>query len=116
MLEKIQKTAAPASSAVLPSLRTTMEVSLVLSPESDVWLLHGKPLPGILKWVEYDADLRNLILVMIDGRVQGTGFPVPDDMRAYMMKAEEIYVIQVDTEGIKDMYIVPLASRRVKMN
>lgn len=98
-------------SPVYPSLMSMMMVDLVLSPESDVWLIYERPLPEALKWIEYDLDLESLILVSLSGKVQDFGMKVPPAMKKYLRRAKQIYAILFSDEKINDMCFVPLVVR-----
>lgn len=100
-----------ADSPVYPSLMSMMKVDLVISPESDVWMAHDKPLPEVLKWIEYDLDLENLILVSVSGKIQDFGMKVPPAMKKYLRKATHIFAIYQAEDHIKDMSRVPLVVR-----
>lgn len=98
-------------SPVYLSLMSMMKVDLVISPESDVWMLHDQPLPEVMKWVEYDQDLQTLTLVSLSGKVQDFGMRVPPAMQKYMKRATKIYAIHQGENEIKDMTVVPLLVR-----
>ena len=98
-------------SPVYPSLMSQMKVDLAISPESDVWLVYEKPLPEIMKWVEYDIDLETLTLVSMSGKIQDFGMKVPTALKKYMARATQIYAIHQGETEIKDMSVVPLLVR-----
>ncbi len=96
---------------VYPPLMTQMKVDLAVSPESDVWMIYEKPLPEIMKWVEYDIELQTLTLVSLSGKVQDFGMKVPAPMKKYMARATQIYAVHQGQNEINDMSVVPLVVR-----
>ncbi len=98
-------------SPVYPPLMSMMKADLVINPESDVWLIHDRPLPEVMKWIEYDIEMESLILVSLSGKIQSFGMKVPPAMKKYLRKGQHIYVIRQDEHGIQDMSIVPLVVR-----
>ncbi len=98
-------------SPVYPSLMSQMKVDLVLNPESDVWMIYERPLPEVMKWIEYDIEMESLILVSLSGKIQGFGMKVPPAMKKYLRKAKQVYAVRQDDNGIQDMSIVPLVVR-----
>jgi hypothetical protein len=103
----------PDNPLVQAPLASMMKVDFLLNKEGGVWLLHDKPLPGILKWVEYDADTERVMLVKRHGGVQDLGLKVPLSMGYSLMGAKEITAMLIDGDGkIVDFAIVPLVARQ----
>lgn len=98
-------------SPVYPSLMSQMKVDLVLNPQSDVWLIYERPLPEVMKWIEYDIEMESLILVSLSGKIQSFGMKVPPAMKKYLRLAKQVYAVRQDDNGIQDMSIVPLVVR-----
>lgn len=100
-----------ADSPVYPPLMTQMKVDLVLNPDSDVWMIYERPLPEVMKWIEYDIEMESLILVSLSGKIQSFGMKVPAAMKKYLCRAKRVYAVRQDEGGIQDMSIVPLVVR-----
>ena len=98
-------------SPVYPPLMSQMKVDLVLNPESDVWMIYERPLPEVMKWIEYDIEMESLILVSLSGKIQSFGMKVPPAMKKYLRHAKQVYAVRQDDGGIQDMSIVPLVVR-----
>ena len=94
-------------SPVLPSLASYMKVDFMFN-DKGVWILHDKPLPEILKWVEYDVEKGTVILNTAEGRTQELGLAIPVKAAARLRKSVEISVMLVKNGQIADMTIVPL--------
>jgi hypothetical protein len=96
-----------------PSLAKMMTVDLMVNERGNLWVLHDKPLPMILNWAEYDADLASLTLVAQDGEVLDLGMKIHKPLQKPMLEAREIYVVLLSQDEIKDMYILPLMVRSI---
>ncbi len=96
-----------------PDLRHDMRAELVTGDGGEVWILHDKPLPGILLWVEYDTVDSGITLCMEDGKIQKLGIRVNELMRKCLLKAKKAYTIMTDGKTVKDMYLVPIVVRKV---
>jgi hypothetical protein len=94
--------------AVLPSLASTMGVAFMVNERGNIWIVHNKPLPVILNWVEFDVDLSSITLISQDGQVIDLGMKVQKALQKPMMQAREIYIVYMVQEEVKDLYILPL--------
>ena len=102
---------APEEIPVFKSLASTMNVDLLLNPDSKVWILHDKAFPDILMWVEYDVDSASLTLVYRNGKVQALGMKIHAPMRKYLRSARQVFTMRLENEKIVDTYILPLLVR-----
>ncbi len=96
---------------VLPDLTSRMLVDLVVNEKSQIWLIYNKPLGEVVKWVEYDLDLKRVHLVMISGRQQNLGLVIPARMETYLQRGRQIYMMQMKGKKILDCGLVPLMVR-----
>lgn len=96
------------------SLATMMTVDLMVNERGNIWVLHDKPLPLVLNWAEYDADLSTLTFVAQDGEAIELGMTIHKPLHKPMATAHEVYVVLMDKAEIKDMYILPLMARSIK--
>ena len=97
------------------TLATMMTVDLMVNERGNIWVLHDKPLPMILNWAEYDADLATLTFVAQDGEALELGMTIHKPLQKPMSLAREIYVVLMSGEEIKDMYILPLTVRNITL-
>lgn len=98
---------------VHPDMRKTMQAELVVNKKGAVWILHDKPLPGVLLWVEYDVPEDIVALCMEDGKILPLGIKVNKQMRKCLIKAKKVYVMLVQENDLEDMYLVPIVIRRI---
>lgn len=96
---------------VFKPLAATMNVDLVMNPDSKVWILHDKPFPDILMWVEYDIDVASLTLVYRNGKIQELGMKIHAPMRKYLRSARQLFTMRLEGEQIVDTYVRPLLVR-----
>jgi hypothetical protein len=88
-----------------------MNIDLIVNKNSQVWLAHDMPFPGILQWAEYDVDMATVTFVTTDGRMQDTGLKVQPVMRRYLRQATVIDAVLVQEGKIHDFFRVPLIVR-----
>ncbi len=98
-------------SPVMQPLKKKMNFDLLISPDSDVWLVMDQPLSEIMKWLEYDPDLDTLCLVSASGRIQDLGMKIPAPMKKYLRAATEITLVYQGDHCVNDMSVIPLVSR-----
>lgn len=103
-------------SPVFPSMSSTMKVDFLYNQDGKAWLLHDRPLPDILKWVEYDSDTENVTLVTRSGKIQDLGLKVPAGQAMYIERAMEITVLLMNGGKIADFAIVPMITRNITVN
>lgn len=103
-----------AESPVLPSLCSTMNVDLVVNPNSSVWLIHDRPFPLGLIWAEYDADTASLYLVARDGKIIDLGMKIFPDTRKYLRHARQLFTMRMKDGDVDDSYILPLLVRETR--
>jgi hypothetical protein len=96
---------------VFRPLAATMNVDLVMNPDSKVWILHDKPFPDVLMWVEYDIDAATLTLVYRNGKIQELGMKIHAPMRKYLRSARQLFTMRLEGEQIADTYVRPLLVR-----
>ena len=89
-------------------LASLMNVNIMVNESSKVWVLHDKPLPDLLKWVEYDCDRGCVSLVTDEGLLLSLGLELPQDIKQRLEKAQDIYVVRMKDEHIDDFYHLPL--------
>lgn len=103
-------------SPVYPPMTSNMKVDFLYNEEGDAWLLHDKPLPDILKWIEYDVDMNNVILVTRSGKIQDMGLELPENSSYHLQNVATITVLLMEDGKIADFAIVPLITRDMTVN
>ena len=98
---------------VLSPLATMMRIELIVNDQSGVILLHDKPFPGILHWMEYDSDLNVVTLVLRDGRSIDLGMKIHPDIGECLKDTKLLYTVLTSGKDIQDMFLVPVVIRDV---
>lgn len=110
--QKQQRAALP----VFPALATRMTVDFLFNESGEVWLLHDRPLPARLEWVEYDADMESVTLVTEEGKIQDIGIGMPPGFAFHLLDAVQITALHVEDKKIIDGARVPLVARGTSIN
>ncbi len=93
------------------SLTAGMNVDLVANAKGQVWVMHDRPFPGQLKWMEFDPGAATLDFIRHDGTMLDLGMTVDPVIAGHMRQASQGNVIYQVDEVMKDLYIVPLVVR-----
>jgi len=103
-------TASPLSSDI------NMRVDFLFNRTGGAWLLHDKPLPDILKWIEYDSEKETIVLVTRSGRLDGLGLRIPVEKKAYLERAMEVTALLMHDGFVKDFAVVPMVTTHMTVN
>lgn len=116
-MDKGVKSAAKSDSVLTP-LAQQMHVDFLCNEKGSAWLLHSKPLPALLKWIEYDFEDEAVTLVFRQGQVMQLGLSIPDGMKKDLTGAKEATVMFVKENGeIGDFIFVPvIVQQQMAMN
>ena len=98
------------------SLGADTRINFLFNKEGGVWLLHDKPLPDTLKWVEYDTQKETVTLVTRDGRISDLGVRIPADKSFYLERAMEVTTLLMDQGRVADFAIVPMVTANMTVN
>ena len=107
-LKKFQKP--PADTPVLPSVRSKMELEILVNDQGKALFLHSKPLQEAIWWAEYDVDLKELYFVTVKAKIQGSGFKIFDELHEYLQTVDELMIIREKDLGMPQ--IVKLIVRK----
>jgi len=101
---------------VLMPLSREMHVDLVIGRNGKVSLVHNRPLTYVLKWIEFDPDLRALTLISDKGKLQGAGLKIPKEFIPQLLKTRDMAVMRAVGDQVEDMYIVPVIKPLVTLH
>ncbi len=101
----------PVDAPVLSSMAKTMDLQFVVNEKGEVLVLHNRPLPDFISWVEYDMDFDSLTFVTKGGKIFGLGYKIHEPFRPYLSKGKEINIVWMQDGGIADIAQVPLVVR-----
>ena len=88
-----------AKTPVIAPLHDRISPDLVVNDQGQVVLIHEKPMPDVIWWVDYDPDLRALAFVTITGQIMPFGLPIHDVVDAFLRFARVICFIEINAEG-----------------
>ena len=101
-----------AASMTYPPLAGQMRVDLLTNAEGGVWILHDKPLPDIVKWVDFDAPTGIMAFAYQDGRTQALGLDIPSPAALKIVPFTEITIMLMHDGLVADFSIIPLIINR----
>ncbi len=99
-----------------PSPDIDMKVDFLFNRTGGAWLLHDKPLPDTLKWIEYDSEKEMVVLVTRSGRLEGLGLRIPIEKKIYLERAMEVTALLMHDGFVTDFTIVPMVTTNVTVN
>lgn len=85
-----------------------MKIEVAVNAEGHVLVLHEKPFPDYLEWIEFDAQTGLMTFITAGGKLQELGLTIFPPMTKYVLKAQNVGVICVRGGEIRDMGLVPL--------
>ncbi len=100
---------------VLPSLRSMMDVELVVNPNGGAMVIITQELQESYWWAEYDVDLQQLYFVTVKGKVQGLGMKIHDAFEENLSEGEDVRIAKYNKKTkmlAEEPYIVPLVVRK----
>lgn len=79
--------------------------------DGDVVILHDRPFPGALDWIEYDEDTNRLVFVFRNGDIQDLGLSIPPFAAQAILRTDRALLIYMKDGSRKDLEILPLMAR-----
>ncbi len=95
-----------------PPMADIMDVDVIINEKSQIWVMHDKPFPRRLDWVEYDMDDDSLTFVTKGGKVQDLGMKIQPAIRSLMAKSNNLYTMCVQDGKISNFFMVVIAIRK----
>jgi len=109
----VRKPVLPPDYPVNEDLTSKMLIDVAVNRDSEVWVFHSQPFPGVLEWVEYDIDEARLIFITKGGKLNDFGITIGPVMRKYLQSAQQISAYLIMEKQIHDFIQVPLIARRM---
>ena len=85
-----------------------MKIDVTVNEEGRVWVIHDKPFPSFLEWIEFDRETGEIAFVTAGGKLQGLGIKIHPPMDEYVAKADQACVMMIRDEKIRDIGLVPV--------
>lgn len=90
------------------SAAAKMKIDVVVNPEGKVLVLHEKPFPDYLDWIEFDLGTGEMTFITPGGKLHELGMIIHPPMDKYVALAKDVCTICVRENEIRDMGLVPL--------
>lgn len=90
------------------SINDQMKVDVAVSADGKVVVLHDRPFPDYLEWVEFDARSGEMTFVTAGGKLQDLGLMIYAPMNKYVSRAMDVCVICIRNHEVRDMGLLPL--------
>jgi hypothetical protein len=85
-----------------------MKVDVAINKDGMVWVLHDKPFPDYLEWIEFDFDTKIMTFITAGGRLQDLGIPIHPPMDENLARARSVFVMYLHEGQVRDMGKLPL--------
>lgn len=90
-----------------------MLMDIVTNDDGDVYVLHDRPFPENIGWIEFDEETARLDFISAEGRIRFFGMTVPPEVKTQIMKSELALMLEVGTEGeIRNHALTSLVTRK----
>lgn len=84
---------------VIPALYSRMNPDLLVNAEGQVLLVHEKPMPDPIWWVEYDPEDRQLVFITTTGQIMPFGVAIHDVVDTFLRYARVMYMVELNDDG-----------------
>lgn len=84
---------------VIPALYARMSPDLLVNAEGQVLLLHEKPMPDPIWWVEYEPEERELVFITTTGQIMPFGLKIHDVVDTFLRYARVMYMVELGDDG-----------------
>ena len=101
--------------AILPPMASFCECELAVNEDGQAMVIHTKPLPEGIHWVEYDMDLSLLTFVSWSGSTMELGMKVHAPFRKYLKMAKEVMMVELkdNNQSLGTIYPAKLMVRNI---
>lgn len=87
---------------------STMKIDVAINKDDMVWVLHNRPFPDYLEWIEFDRDSKIMTFITAGGKLQDLGVPIHPPMDEKLARADSVFVMLVQEGEVRDMGKLPL--------
>lgn len=100
--------ALPDEAPLWPAATSEMKIDVAVNEDCKVWVIHNKPFPDYLEWVEFEPATGMMNFITAKGKIQDLGTAIYQPMAEYVAQAKEVCVMMVRNNEVRDMALVPL--------
>ena len=83
---------------VLPNMTSWCKVDFVVNEKGDALVVFDQPMPELVDWVEFDADVHMVTFVTYTGKIFSLGAPLSRPFRDGLRKGLDVLLIQVEPD------------------
>lgn len=99
-------------SPLWPAAAGRMKIDVAVGEDCKVWVVHDKPFPEYLEWIEFDVPSGRMTFITKGGKLQDLGLTIHPPMDSYVAQARDVRTVWVDEKGIRDMGLLTLLVRK----
>jgi hypothetical protein len=100
---------------VLPNMTSWCKVDFVVNEKGDAMVVFDQPMPELVDWVEFDADVHMVTFVTYTGKIFSLGAPLSRPFRDGLRKGLDVQLIQVEPDGKGTGGMMPVMVDRVPL-
>ncbi len=93
------------------SAAAQMKIDVAVNAEGGVLVLHDKPFPDYLEWIEFDAETGEMTFITAEGKLQDLGMLIHAPMSKHVARARQVCTVCIRDGDVRDLGIVPLLVR-----
>ncbi len=92
-------------------INSQMKIDVTIDRNAQVRVFHNKAFPGLLKWVEYDADDGSLVFITEGGRLNNFSIALTKEMKKYLPQARHVEAFFIQDGTARDYTKVEMITR-----
>lgn len=100
---------------VLPNMTSWCKVDFVVNENGAAMVVFDQPMPELVDWVEFDADVHMVTFVTYTGKIFSLGAPLSRPFRDGLRKGLDVQLIQVADDGKGAGGVMPVMVDRVPL-
>jgi len=98
---------------ILKHATTEVLIDVMTNDHGDVYVLHDRPFPEAIGWIEYDQETTRLDFISEEGRIRFFGVKVPKHIEPQIIKGEAALMVEITPDGeMKNKAIKSLIVRK----
>lgn len=94
-IELAQRFRIQPNAPVLPNMTAWCKVDFVVNDVGQAMVVYDQPMPEMVDWVEFDADVRMITFVTWSGKIFSLGAPLSKPFCDSLMKGLAVQLIEV---------------------
>ena len=100
---------------VLPNMVSWCKIDFVVNDTGEAMAVYDQPMPEMVDWVEFDADVRMITFVTYTGKIFSLGSPLSRPFCDSLYKGLTVQLIQVQPDPNLQGGMIPVMIDRVPL-